>query len=118
MTSLAPFVLGATPAGQVIVPAGADPFTIGYFAQLNTLYVGAAGLTRASIALTAGGFDGAAGTAVSTPLLGTGAMVPTAIVARRRALPALRPGAGAAPRLGPGARLRPRRRGRRGALGA
>ena len=40
MTSLAPFVLGATPAGQVMVPAGADPFTIGYFAQLNTLSSG------------------------------------------------------------------------------
>ena len=76
MTSLAPFVVGATPAGQVIVPAGADPFTIGYFAQLNTLSSGLP-VTRASIALTA---DGVAGTAVSTPLIGTGAMVPTAIV--------------------------------------
>ena len=76
MTSLAPFVLGATPAGQVIVPAGADPFTIGYLAQLNTLSSGLP-VTRASIALTA---DGAAGAAVSTPLIGTGAMVPTAIV--------------------------------------
>ena len=76
MTSLAPFVLGATPAGQVIVPAGADPFTIGYFAQLNTLSSGLP-VTRASIALTA---DGAAGAAVSMTLIGTGAMVPTAIV--------------------------------------
>ncbi|MDA0171810.1 hypothetical protein OJ998_22110 [Solirubrobacter taibaiensis] len=76
MTSLAPFVLGATPSGLVVVPAGADPFTIGYFAQLNTLSSGLP-VTRASVALTA---DGAAGTAVSTPLIGTGAMVPTAIV--------------------------------------
>ena len=28
LAGLAPFVLGATPAGQVIVPAGADAFTI------------------------------------------------------------------------------------------
>ena len=40
MTSLAPFVLGATPAGQVIVPAVADPFTIGFYTQLNAVVFG------------------------------------------------------------------------------
>ena len=83
LTSLAPFVLGATPAGQVIVPPAADAFTIGYYAQLNVLSSGLP-VTRASVALTAGCVQEAGGcgpgTAVSTPLFGLPAALPTAVV--------------------------------------
>ena len=79
LTSLAPFVLGATPAGQVIVPAGADPFTIAYYAQLNAWTSGCGidprerGADRRLPRLRRG-------TAVSTPLIGTSALVPTAVI--------------------------------------
>lgn len=52
LASLTPFILGATPAGQAIVPAGSDAFTTAMYAHAAVLGSGLS-QTKATVALTA-----------------------------------------------------------------